>query len=184
MFPSPRKENSPLDPAAVRKKLAIVLERAGCKHVRFHDLRHTFATNALEHGMDIKTLSAVIGHVSSATTLNVYAHVTDEMRQSAAAKIDRAIARVEPQSEPAVPKKPARTTFQAVKGKYRKPGTGCVTQISDQLWEGRYSPKVNGKRMARNIYAPTEAECEKKLAQLIAQMKEEIADLHAQAKAG
>ena len=38
--------------------------------------------------------------------------------------------------------------------------------------------------MARNIYAPTEAECEKKLAQLIAQMKEEIADLHAQAKAG
>jgi len=184
MFPSPRKENSPLDPAAVRKKLAIVLERAGCKHVRFHDLRHTFSTNALEHGMDIKTLSAVIGHVSSATTLNVYAHVTDEMRQSAAAKIDRAIARVESQPEPTIPKKPARSTFQAVKGKYRKPGTGCVTQISDHLWEGRYSPKVNGKRMARNIYAPTEAECEEKLAQLISQMKEKIADLRARAKVG
>jgi integrase len=184
MFPSPRKENSPLDPAAVRKKLAIVLARAGCKHVRFHDLRHTFATNALEHGMDIKTLSAVIGHVSSATTLNVYAHVTDEMRQSAAAKIDRAIAKVELQQEPAIPKEPARSTFQAVKGKYRKPGTGCVTQINDHLWEGRYSPKVNGKRMARNIYAPTEAECEEKLARLIEQMKEEIADLRVQAKAG
>lgn len=184
MFPSPKKGDSPLDPAAVRKKLAIVLERAGCKHVRFHDLRHTFSTNALEHGMDIKTLSAVIGHVSSATTLNVYAHVTDEMRQSAAAKIDRAIAKVESQPEPAAPKKPARTTFQVVKGKYRKPGTGCVTQISDHLWEGRYSPKVNGKRMARNIYAPTEAECEEKLAQLIEQMKEEIADLRTQAKAG
>ena len=182
MFPSPRKEDSPLDPAAVRKKLAIVLERAGCKHVRFHDLRHTFATNALEHGMDIKTLSAVIGHVSSATTLNVYAHVTDEMRQSAAAKIDRAIAKVEPQQEPAIPKKPARTTFQAVKGKYRKPGTGCVTQINDHLWEGRYSPKVNGKRMARNIYAPTEAECEEKLAMLIMQMKQEIANLRTQKK--
>lgn len=184
MFPSPKKEDSPLDPTAVRKKLAIVLERAGCKRVRFHDLRHTFATNALEHGMDIKTLSAVIGHVSSATTLNVYAHVTDEMRQSAAAKIDRAIAKVESQPEPAVLKKSTRTTFQAVKGKYRKPGTGCVTQISDHLWEGRYSPKVNGKRMARNIYAPTEAECEEKLAQLIAEMKEEIADLRTQAKAG
>ena len=184
MFPSPRKEDSPRDPAAVRKKLAAVLERADCKHVRFHDLRHTFATNALEHGMDIKTLSAVIGHVSSATTLNVYAHVTDEMRQSAAAKIDRAIAKVEPQQESAIPKKPARSTFQAVKGKYRKPGMGCVTQISDHLWEGRYSPKVNGKRMARNIYAPTEAECEEKLAQLIAEMKEEIADLRAQEKAG
>ena len=76
MFPSPKKEDSPLDPAAVRKRLAAVLERADCKRVRFHDLRHTFATNALEHGMDIKTLSAIIGHVSSATTLNVYAHVT------------------------------------------------------------------------------------------------------------
>lgn len=184
MFPSPKKEDSPLDPTAVRKKLAVVLERAGCKHVRFHDLRHTFATNALEHGMDIKTLSAVIGHVSSATTLNVYAHVTDEMRQSAAVKIDRAIAKAEPQPELTTPKKPARTTFQAVKGKYRKPGTGCVTQISDHLWEGRYSPKVNGKRMARNIYASTEAECEEKLAQLIREMKMEIAGLRTQAKAG
>ena len=134
--------------------------------------------------MDIKTLSTVIGHVSSATTLNVYAHVTDEMRQSAAAKIDRAIAKVEPQQESAIPKEPARSTFQAVKRKYRKPGTGCVTQINDHLWEGRYSPKVNGKRMARNIYAPTEAECEEKLAQLIEQMREEIADLRVQAKAG
>lgn len=53
---------------------------------------------------------------------------------------------------------------QPIKSKYRKPGTGCVTQISDHLWEGRYSPKVNGKRIARNIYATTEAECEEKLA--------------------
>lgn len=184
MFPSPKKENSPLDPTAVRKKLAIVLERAGCKHVRFHDLRHTFATNALEHGMDIKTLSAVIGHVSSATTLNVYAHVTDEMRRSAAAKIDRTIGKAEHRQGPAAPQKSARTSFQAVRGKYRKPGTGCVTQISDHLWEGRYSLKVNGRRMARNIYVLTEAECEEKLAQLIAEMKEEIADLRTQAKAG
>ncbi len=184
IFPSPRKKDSPLDPAAVRKKLAAVLERAGCKHVRFHDLRHTFATNALERGMDIKTLSAIIGHVSSATTLNVYAHVTDEMRQSAAAKIDRTIAKAEPQPETAAPKKPARTTFQAVKGKYRKPGTGCITQIGDHLWEGRYSPKVNGKRMTRNVYAHSEEECEEKLAEMIVQTKKEIAALRAKVKAG
>lgn len=42
MFPSPKKADSPLDPAAVRKKLAAVLERAGCKRVRFHDLRHPY----------------------------------------------------------------------------------------------------------------------------------------------
>ena len=184
MFPSPRKEDSPRDPAAVRKTLSIILERAGCKHVRFHDLRHTFATNALEHGMDVKTLSAIIGHVSSATTLNVYAHVTDGMRQSAAAKIDFAIAKAEPRPDTMVREKPVRTSFQAVKGKYRKPGTGCISRIRDQLWEGRYSPKVNGKRMTRNVYAHSEEECEEKLARLITEMKEETALLRAQAKTG
>ena len=179
MFPSPKKKDSPLDPAAVRKKLSKVLERSGCKHVRFHDLRHTFATNALEHGMDIKTLSAIIGHVSSATTLNVYAHVSDEMRQRAADRIDRGIAGVEPPPNARPRRQAAATPFQAVKGKYRKPGTGCVTQINDHLWEGRYSPKVNGKRMARNIYAPTEAECEEKLAELIAEMSQELLLLRA-----
>lgn len=71
MFPSPVIEDSPLNPPAVRKRLQIILKRAGCKYVRFHDLRHTFATMALENGMDIKTLSAMIGHVSAETTVNV-----------------------------------------------------------------------------------------------------------------
>ena len=82
---------------------------------------------------------------------------------------------MEPPAKTERQKKPAAIPFQAVKGKYRKPGTGCVTQINDHLWEGRYSPKVNGKRMARNIYAPTEAECEEKLAVLITEMKQELA---------
>ena len=174
VFPSPKKEDSPLDPAAVRKKLAAVLKRAGCHAARFHDLWHTLATSAMEHGMDVKTLSTVIGHVSSTTTLNVYAHITDEMRQKAADKIDRAITGTEPSHEE-TPKPSGRTSFQPVKGKYRKPGTGCISQINDHLREGRYSPKVNGKRMSQNVYAKTEAECEMKLAELIREMKAEIA---------
>ena len=176
MFPSPVKEDSPLDPAAVRKRLQTVLERAECKRLRFHDLRHTFATASLEHGMDVKTLSTIIGHVSSATTLNTYTHVTDAMRQSAADKIDRGIGRAKPKPrQELVPQKPIPSTFQARKGQRRKPGTGCVSQINDQLWEGRYSPRVNGKRLARNVYARTEAECEEKLAALIREMKKELA---------
>ena len=59
-----------------------------------------------------------------------------------------------------------------------------MTQINDHLWEGRYSPKVNGKRIARNVYASTEEECEQKLAELIAEMKKDLAALKANQKAG
>ena len=185
MFPSPKKENSPMDPAAVRKRLSTVLKRADCKRLRFHDLRHTFATASLEHGMDVKTLSTIIGHVSSSTTLNIYAHVTDEMQRTAAAKIDMGIGKAAPSAEQEIlPSKPAPSTFQPYKGQRRKPGTGCVSQISETLWEGRYSSTINGKRMARNVHAKTEKECEEKLAALIREMKQEFAAMKTQAKAG
>lgn len=177
MFPSPVKEDSPQDPAAVRKKLSAILKRADCKHIRFHDLRHTFATASLEHGMDVKTLSTIIGHVSSSTTLNIYAHVTDEMQRTAAAKIDQGIRKKPQKVETEVTlRKPTPSTFQAHKGQRRKPGTGCISQINDHLWEGRYSPIwPDGKKHARNVYAKTREECEHLLAELIGQMKEEIA---------
>ena len=89
MFPSRTKPDQPIDPGYVRKRLQVILKRAGCKKVRFHDLRHTFATLSLENGMDVKTLSAIIGHVSSETTLNTYTHITDEMRRKAALSIDQ-----------------------------------------------------------------------------------------------
>ena len=116
LFPSPKKDDLPIIPSAVSRRLHTLLEHAGCEQVRFHDLRHTFATNALAHGMDIKTLSTILGHVSSATTLNTYSHVTDEMRQRAAVKIDQGIAKAEIQQDTAIAQ-PERTmtTFQARK---------------------------------------------------------------------
>lgn len=121
LFPSPKKEGMPLRPSVVHQRLHRILDHAGCERVRFHDLRHTFATNALAHGMDIKTLSTVLGHVSSATTLNTYSHVTDEMRRKAAVKIDQGIAKVEPQPEAETPTaEKTMTTFQARKRWSRK----------------------------------------------------------------
>ena len=184
MFPSPVKEDTPMTPGAVRRRLQIILERAGCKRIRFHDLRHTFATLSLESGMDVKTLSAMLGHVSAATTLDIYTHITDDMRLTAAANIDRGIGKAalqedasEPGQEtaPAQAEKPSMTDFKPYVGRKRKSGTGCISQINDHLFEGRYSPKwPDGKKHARNVYARTREECEEKLKVLIVEMKEEI----------
>ena len=186
MFPSPVKEDCPITPGVVRRRLQLILEHAGCKHVRFHDLRHTFATLALENGMDVKTLSAMLGHVSAATTLDIYTHITDDMRLTAAANIDRGIGKAVPQEDasepgwetaPAQAEKPRMTDFKPYVGRKRRSGTGCVTEINDHLFEGRYSPKwPDGKKHARNVYAHTREECEEKLKVLIAEMKAEIAE--------
>ena len=176
MFPSPVKEDSPIDPGAIRQRLHLILEHAQCKQVRFHDLRHTFATTALGSGMDVKTLYAMLGHVSAATTLDIYTHVTDTMQTEAAAKIDQGIGKAAPQELPAEPQeKRTMTTFQPYMGKMRKPGTGCISQISEHLWEGRYSPVwPDSKKHSRNVYAKTREECEALLPGLIEKMKAEI----------
>ena len=62
-------------------------------------------------------------------------------------------------------------------GRKRRSGTGCVSEINDHLFEGRYSPKwPDGKKHARNVYAHTREECEEKLKVLIVEMKAEIAE--------
>lgn len=177
MFPSPVKEDSPRHPSSVRAVLKRTLERAECKHLRFHDLRHTFATNALAGGMDIKTLSTIIGHISSETTLNIYTHITDNMQRSAADKIERGFGRNEGTLgwDGQTPKTPVRAKFEPKQPKIRRPGTGCLFQISPKKWEGSYSPKLpNGKRKKFNIYADTREECEEKLAVMIKRIKTEI----------
>ena len=73
-----------------------------------------------EYGMDIKTLSTILGHVSCATTLNTYSHITDEMRQKAAVKIDQGIAKAEVTEQEEKPKERTMTTFQARKRWSRK----------------------------------------------------------------
>ena len=135
--------------------------------------------------MDVKTLSATIGHVSSATTLDIYSHITDTMQRQAAVHIDRKIGGTDarmPTEKREERKDTSPVEFTPYKPKIRKPGSGCVTMINDHLYEGRFSPRVNGKRIAKNIYATTREECEEKLAELIKTMKAEIAVMKKQVK--
>lgn len=82
VFPSPT--GGPLAPDSVLHMLHRVLERAGLPKIRFHDLRHTFATLALQNGVDIKTVSGMLGHFSAGFTLDTYAHVTTAAQREAA----------------------------------------------------------------------------------------------------
>ena len=67
--------------------------------------------------------------------------------------------------------------------RYSSSSHNCITMINDHLCEGRFSPRVGGKRISKNIYAITREECEEKLAELIKQMKVEIAEMKKAAKA-
>lgn len=70
------------------KKIA---ESIGLPDIRFHDLRHTYATLSLQNGDDIKTVSENLGHATVAFTLDVYGHVTDQMRQDSANRMQALI---------------------------------------------------------------------------------------------
>ena len=184
IFPSPVKEGNPYDPQSVYRKMRKVLDRAECKPIRFHDLRHTFATMALENGMDIKTLSATIGHVSSSTTIDIYSHITDAMQLQAANRIEQHLGKGEAFSEREVrfeyetaeeEQQHVMTVFQPKKYKIRKSGTGGIYQINDHLFEGRYTPtNAQGKREVHTVYAPTREEVEPLLEQMIEEVRERI----------
>ena len=92
VFPSP--VGGPISPDSVLHMLHRVLRRAGLPRVRFHDLRHTFATLALQNGVDIKTVSGILGHFSAGFTLDTYAHVTTAAQKEAARTMEKVLTSV------------------------------------------------------------------------------------------
>lgn len=85
IFPNPLDPNMPMPPLRAYDQLKEVLEEAELPDIRFHDLRHTFATHALSGGVDAKTLSEILGHTNPSFTLDTYTHVTTQMHRDAAA---------------------------------------------------------------------------------------------------
>ena len=84
IFPDPLKPENPTHPSSAYRRLKKILSEAGLPDIRFHDLRHTFATHALAGGVDAKTLSGILGHTKASFTLDTYAHVTGDMQRHAA----------------------------------------------------------------------------------------------------
>ena len=73
----------PMNPDAAYRKLKVILKNAELPLIRFHDLRHTFATHATDGGVDPKTLSGILGHTNASFTLDTYTHVTADMQKKA-----------------------------------------------------------------------------------------------------
>lgn len=83
IFTDPLNPELPVAPPAAYRKMKALLQKAGLPNIRFHDLRHTFATHALTSGVDAKTLSGSLGHTNASFTLDTYTHVTTDMQQRA-----------------------------------------------------------------------------------------------------
>ncbi len=84
IFPNFHKPEEPINPQSAYTHLKVLLKQAELPLIRFHDLRHTFATHAIAGGVDAKTLSGILGHTNASFTLDTYTHVTTDMQKSAA----------------------------------------------------------------------------------------------------
>lgn len=71
----------PMEPRTYQYKFYLYLKEAGITHMNFHILRHTFATNCIECGIDPKSLSEMLGHADVRITLNRYVHPTMQSKR-------------------------------------------------------------------------------------------------------
>jgi integrase len=93
MFPSSR-TGEMYHPDSVVNLHKKILKDAGLEHIRFHDLRHTFATLALQNGVDVKTVSSMLGHYDAGFTLRTYTHATRQKQDEAAQTMGSFMAQV------------------------------------------------------------------------------------------
>jgi integrase len=89
VFASP--EGKPIDPGVLSHNFHRIVKRIGLENVRFHDLRHTFASLMLLRGAKPKVISEALGHASVAFTMDVYSHIIDGMQEDAMALLDEVL---------------------------------------------------------------------------------------------
>ena len=84
-------EGKPIDPSVLSHNFARLINRAGFQNVRFHDLRHTFASLMLLRGAKPKVISEALGHSSVAFTMDVYSHIIEGMQSDAMALLNEVL---------------------------------------------------------------------------------------------
>lgn len=97
MHPGTKK---PFTPQMVQRMHDEIIWKAGLNHVQFADLRHTFATMAVQRGVDVKTLSSMLEHDAGGLTLDAYHHVTDQMQKAAVQRMQGVMDAALPNEQP------------------------------------------------------------------------------------
>ena len=83
-----QENGQPYEPRTYQDLFKRCIRQAGIADANFHSLRHTFATRALEQGMDIVTLSRLLGHATPSITLDKYGHALDDQKKICVEKLD------------------------------------------------------------------------------------------------
>jgi len=84
-------EGKPIDPCVLTHAFTRMVRQAGLEGVRFHDLRHTFASLMLVRGAKPKVISEALGHASVAFTTNTYSHIIAGMQEDMMALLDEVL---------------------------------------------------------------------------------------------
>ncbi|MGM9739406.1 MAG: tyrosine-type recombinase/integrase, partial [Candidatus Cryptobacteroides sp.] len=74
-------ENKPIEPRTYRNYYKALMRKIGIPEIKFHGLRHSFATRCIESNCDYKTVSVLLGHSNIGTTLNLYVHPNLEQKK-------------------------------------------------------------------------------------------------------
>jgi len=88
----PNEEGLPLNNSNMRRRhFEPALTEAGIGHIRFHDLRHTYASLLIKQGENIKYIQSQLGHSSPMVTLNTYTHLFESVNQEAACRLENTV---------------------------------------------------------------------------------------------
>jgi integrase len=115
-----------IEPRNLTKAMKKAMRKAGVPVIRFHDLRHTFATLGLKAGISPKVIQEMLGHAFVKITLDLYSHVLPGMQESAAEKIDAVL---QDREDPAA----IHPLGSGLGSGSSQSGSGCWTRTSDPL---------------------------------------------------
>lgn len=80
-------DKKPTEPRTYRNYYRKLMDQLGIPHLKYHGLRHSFATRCIESNCDYKTVSTLLGHANIATTLNLYVHPNMEQKKRCIARM-------------------------------------------------------------------------------------------------